>query len=352
MQRKPRRSAFTIIELLVVIAIIVLLIALLLPAVQKVREAMNIASCAHRMRQIGIGLNGFQNDKGALPPGGVDGYFPQLNIPNTNPTVRHGWGTFILPYIDQQPLYGQYRRDADFRDPVNRPVVTTHIQTFTCPTVEPAQRIDVFTSGGFTNHETSASDYSVIQGVNRAVAISLGIPVPAILPNQSSTMPAPGVMLQVGFGNPTQTTNLFTRFNRLVKASEIEDGASNTMVIAESSGRPNRYQMRYEFLKGSGVTSVGGAGWADYSNVMNIDGTLPTATPWAFPGGVVFPNNNTGRPINITNVGEIYAFHAPGANVLFADGSVRLITTRASLYVVCAMATRNGGERISVEDFD
>lgn len=257
MRKNTRRQAFTLIEVLVVIAIIVLLIALLLPAVQKVREAMNVASCAHRLRQIGVGITGFHNDKGALPPGGVNGGFAKLNIPQTTPTVLHGWGTFILPYIDQQTLYTQYRRDLDYRHPINNPVVTTHIQVFTCPSVEPAHRIDRFTSGGFTNHETSASDFSVIQGVNRAVAIALGIPVPAIIPPQPATMPAPGVMLQVGYGNT------FTRFNQLVKMSEIEDGASNTMVIAESSGRPNLYQMRHEFLKDSGVTSVGGAGWAD-----------------------------------------------------------------------------------------
>src|SRR5262245_18157537 len=97
-----RRRAFTLVELLVVIAIIGVLIALLLPAVQRVREAVNQASCASQMKQLAIACHSYENDYGHFPPGGRYGKQPGWDIICHYP--QGNWLVFTLPYMDQQNL--------------------------------------------------------------------------------------------------------------------------------------------------------------------------------------------------------------------------------------------------------
>src|SRR5438874_2203582 len=100
----PKRTAFTLIELLVVIAIIAILIGLLVPAVQKVREAANRANCQNNMKQLGIALHNYH---------GAFLRFPAAK--QTTPTVQ-SWYPYILPYIEQENLFKQYRFDLDWDD--------------------------------------------------------------------------------------------------------------------------------------------------------------------------------------------------------------------------------------------
>lgn len=100
-RRVPRsRLAFTLIELLVVIAIIAVLIALLLPAVQQAREAARRTQCKNHLKQIGLALHNYHDTYNRFPSGYV-----QVNLADPATHVRHGWGSMILPYVDQAPLY-------------------------------------------------------------------------------------------------------------------------------------------------------------------------------------------------------------------------------------------------------
>src|SRR5262249_2451340 len=121
------RRGFTLVELLVVIAIIAVLIGLLLPAVQKVREAPSRMTCANNLKQLGLAMHNYHDSKRAFPPAYVNkgGSYANSGFPFT-----HGWAPFILPYIEQTPLYNLYRWEFPQYAPENEPVFATQLRIF------------------------------------------------------------------------------------------------------------------------------------------------------------------------------------------------------------------------------
>src|SRR5205807_1666693 len=105
--RASGHKAFTLIELLVVIAIMAILIALLVPAVQKVRAASARLQCANNLKQIGVALHAYHAANKHFPPGYVDGNTDPDSTPDNDVGPGWGWASFLLPYLDQGALYSQ-----------------------------------------------------------------------------------------------------------------------------------------------------------------------------------------------------------------------------------------------------
>src|SRR5579884_2017724 len=152
------RQAFTLIELLVVIGV---LVGLLLPAVQKVRDAANRSQCENNLKQIALAVQNYHDARQVLP---------QNHRPATasGPAVRVRWFTKVLPYIDQAPLASRYDETTNWDSTTNLPVTSTPLKVAQCPSAPNANRLDVNPQpGGFGSAPIVAvTDYAGVYGVH------------------------------------------------------------------------------------------------------------------------------------------------------------------------------------------
>jgi prepilin-type N-terminal cleavage/methylation domain-containing protein len=335
---QKRRHGFTLIELLVVIAIIAILIGLLLPAVQKVREAAARMSCSNNLKQLGLALHNFESANSYLPPWAFDfqGYNPDPANPLGAQTQGHSALTQILPYIEQDNVYKIGHIEFSVIDPANWPPNwgtsisgSAKIKTFMCPSA-PDRVIDYapyFVSLGLPNKGPfilGQTDYAAIRGLHPNFTASCAPGSPA--DNGNNGVGALGVK---GFMTPQGLTGK-------LKITAMTDGTSNTLLIGEDAGRHQVYAKRTPVQPNApgqpGWTL--NAAWSDYNHYIRVHGY--SSDGLVQDGGCCV--------VNCSNLNQFYSFHSGGVNAVRGDGSVHFMSDSVAPGVLAALVTRAGGE--------
>jgi prepilin-type N-terminal cleavage/methylation domain-containing protein/prepilin-type processing-associated H-X9-DG protein len=298
--RLTPRAAFTLIELLVVIAIIAILIGLLLPAVQKVREAAARMSCQNNLKQFGLALHNYANTNGDK--------FPATRVTVGSDAKFRAWTPIALPFIEQDNVAKLWDMNVKWNVAPNLVTSQTNFKLFRCPSAPETRRIPSPLTVGY-----GPGDYATMNAVRRRFYNANNIP----------NFPVPGAAA----GDEAEGAMQKVRDTSLLA---ITDGLSNTILLAEDAGRPNLYQKGRDI----GTNTADGWGWADPDGVgISLDGVQANLVT---TGGTCF--------INCTNDSEVYAFHSGGTNVLMADGSVRFIRESVPAATFAYLVTARGGE--------
>jgi prepilin-type processing-associated H-X9-DG protein len=300
-QNDGPRCGFTAVETVVVFAIIGVLVALILPAVQKVREAASRAQCIDHLRQIGLALHGYHQVCGQLPPG--------VSF-QTTPYPFMSWHTRLLPFIEQDALWQQALEEWAVNPypffPPQHSGLSVVLQLYGCPTL--AQTLMV-------------EDY---RGVAVALTAYLGV-------EGTNFRRMDGVLF----------------LDSCVRLTDVTDGTSNTLMVGERPPSPDNYWGWW--YAGSGQFRIGPSGFevvtgsGDMVLGMREKNFMEAGCP---PGPYAYGPGQNG---NTCDLFHFWSFHPGGANFLFADGSARFISYGASP-VMPALSTRAGGEAVSLPD--
>jgi prepilin-type N-terminal cleavage/methylation domain-containing protein/prepilin-type processing-associated H-X9-DG protein len=346
------RRGFTVIELLVVIAIIAILIALLLPAIQKVREAAIRLTCQNKLKQLTLALHNYESDNQTFPPGTVNlnpgnGTIAAGDDPNgrnggkpygkfvpypelqTDPFDNYGiggpWICFLLSYIEQPALYANFRKIESERAEVvdwfgkqpeytNNLIGDKHLDAMDCP-AHPFN--DEQLSNGTGLETLARGNYAACYGKSGYGTIYYKDPTTG------------GI-----FGN-----------NSAVKVTDVADGTSQTLALSELKYRlPSTTGPSYQDTRGTWGYGVMGA------NIFSTQTGPNSTTSDGVWGCRNFPSEGMPCVQSGSPYSKLYAaarsYHPGGVNASFADGSVRFVSDNIPLTVWQALGTRGGGEPV------
>jgi prepilin-type N-terminal cleavage/methylation domain-containing protein len=352
------RRGFTLVELLVVIAIIGVLVGLLLPAVQAAREAARKMQCANNLKQIGLAIINYESANQVFPSGYIsyatrDGSAPNwasLDPDTWDGSPGWGWASLILPFLEQRTISDSLNMSQPIWSASNRAFVETPISTFLCPSASgPLGSVTLRDqSGGILSRygaavELGRSHYVASHGQEscwgECGSATTGLVFSNIYTSETRVVRISGDAGVVADGP-------FFRNSR-VKIATVTDGTSNTIFVSEHSSRlsdkawagvvPGAY-VHPRFM-----APENGPDAAATLTLMHVGPSGGELDITGFP--IIHPMN-----FPTYHVGQMYAEHFGGGNVLYGDGSIRFMAETIHLLTAAELASMNEGEVVQVLD--
>jgi prepilin-type N-terminal cleavage/methylation domain-containing protein len=300
------RRGFTLIELLVVIAILGVLMGLLLPAVQKVRETASRLKCKNNLKQIGLALHGYHDRNNGFPAG----YLTAVNADNSDAGPGWGWATLLLDDIEQNNLKKQIRFDLQIYDPANAASRVQILPLYVCPSEPKTGTFTVVDANGNGICDVARGSYVAMNGV-------LGVSSDA-----------------------WDNNGAFIR-NRSFRVADITDGLSNTLFVGERC------------TSMSSTTWTGAVTNGVVPAVRYPDPADQLANAELAPALVLAHGSRDHLPNNplVFDADATASFHVAGVNFLFGDGSVHVISNSVDGLLYEGLLTRAGGEPVGGDDY-
>lgn len=369
---KKGKKAFTLIELLVVIAIIAVLIGLLLPAVQKVREAAARLSCANNLKQLGLAMMNFESTYGCLPTSG-EGMGPgspasgaTAALPGVTCFDGQSLFTQLLPFIEQEAAAKQINSNVlHYTDDANQAPYKAVIKSLVCPG-NPTALVSGVDAGGYGTTDYMPVAYSDIDPTNGGRAnTSLAYKKAGMLTLTGSIISGGTTIVPGVVGSVT-----YAKLQGGRKITGITDGGSNTIGLFEDVGRGNA---TWGTEQGKAAYAYNGANryiarWAEPDGSNGVSGpnkddlgatNTGTATGTAGLTIAKFINQNayptggtTGCPWTSNNCGpndEPFSFHTGVVGSVFGDGHVAFISDKVGFATLKALVTADAGDQIGTD---